>query len=80
MAGGTALGATITTALFGAMTGSSVASAAALGRVVIPGMTRLGYPRSFSAGLMAAGGTLGILIPPSVPPHHLRRDGARVGA
>lgn len=67
MAGGTAVGATISTALFGAMTGSSVASAAALGRVVIPGMTKYGYPRSFSAGLMAAGGTLGILIPPSVP-------------
>ena len=67
IAGGTALGATIATALFGAMTGSSVASAAALGRVVIPGMINFGYPRHFSAGLMAAGGTLGILIPPSVP-------------
>lgn len=67
ISGGTAFGATLSTALFGAMTGSSVAAAAALGRVVIPGMVKLGYPRSFSAGLMAAGGTLGILIPPSVP-------------
>ncbi|WP_420392530.1 TRAP transporter large permease [Acuticoccus sp.] len=66
VAGGTALGATVASALFGAMTGSSVASAAALGRVVIPAMDELGYPKPFAAGLMAAGGTLGILIPPSV--------------
>ncbi|MCG8592863.1 MAG: TRAP transporter large permease [Kiloniellales bacterium] len=64
--GGTAVGAAIASALFGAMTGSSAASAAALGRVTIPQLNRLGYPPSFSAGLMAAGGTLGIMIPPSI--------------
>ena len=48
------------------MTGSSVASAAALGRIVIPELDRAGYPRSFSGGLLAAGGTLGIMIPPSI--------------
>jgi C4-dicarboxylate transporter DctM subunit len=48
------------------MTGSSAASSAALGGVVIPELDRCGYPRSFSAGLMAAGGTLAILIPPSI--------------
>lgn len=64
--GGTAVGAAIASALFGAMTGSSAASAAALGRVTIPELNRLGYPPSFSAGLMAAGGTLGIMIPPSI--------------
>ena len=66
IAGGTAVGAAIASALFGAMTGSSAASAAALGRVTIPQLNRLGYPPSFSAGLMAAGGTLGIMIPPSI--------------
>ena len=66
IAGGTAVGAAIASALFGAMTGSSVASAAALGRVTIPQLNRLGYPAYFSAGLMAAGGTLGIMIPPSI--------------
>ena len=66
IAGGTAVGAAIASALFGAMTGSSAASAAALGRVIIPQLNRLGYPASFSAGLMAAGGTLGIMIPPSI--------------
>src|SRR5688572_24748944 len=64
--GGASIGASGASAIFGAMTGSSVASAAALGRVMIPVMGSLGYPRRFTAGLMAAGGTLGILIPPSV--------------
>jgi C4-dicarboxylate transporter DctM subunit len=66
VSGGASIGASGASAIFGAMTGSSVASAAALGRVMIPIMGSLGYPRYFSAGLMAAGGTLGILIPPSV--------------
>lgn len=64
--GGASVGASGASAVFGAMTGSSVASAAALGRVMIPTMETLGYPRKYTAGLMAAGGTLGILIPPSV--------------
>lgn len=66
VSGGASIGASGASAIFGAMTGSSVASAAALGRVMIPVMGTLGYPRPFTAGLMAAGGTLGILIPPSV--------------
>ncbi len=66
ISGGASIGATGASAIFGAMTGSSVASAAALGRTMIPTMEALGYPRSYTAGLMAAGGTLGILIPPSV--------------
>ncbi|MCW2309023.1 TRAP transporter large permease [Rhodobium gokarnense] len=64
--GGASVGASGSAAVFGAMTGSSVASAAALGRVMIPVMETLGYPRRYTAGLMAAGGTLGLLIPPSV--------------
>jgi C4-dicarboxylate transporter DctM subunit len=64
--GGPALGAVLASAIFGAMSGSSAAAAAALGRVTIPELDRLGFPRSFSAGVMAAGGTLSILIPPSI--------------
>lgn len=64
--GGDAVGATMSAAIFGAMTGSSAASAAALGRIIIPELDRANYPRRFSAGLLAAGGTLGIMIPPSI--------------
>ncbi|MCX7685120.1 MAG: TRAP transporter large permease subunit [Acetobacteraceae bacterium] len=53
-------------ALFGAICGSSVATAATMSRVSIPEMRRAGYADALSAGAVAAGGTLGILIPPSV--------------
>ena len=59
--------ATITScALFAAISGSSVATAATIGTVAIPEMTQRGYNRRFVLGLLAAGGTLGILIPPSI--------------
>lgn len=50
---------------FAALSGSSVASALTLGRVALPEMKRFGYDSKFAAGSVAAGGTLGILIPPS---------------
>lgn len=50
---------------FAALSGSSVASALTLGRVALPEMKRFGYLERFGAGAVAAGGTLGILIPPS---------------
>ncbi len=50
---------------FAALSGSSVASALTLGRVALPEMKRFGYDAKFAAGSVAAGGTLGILIPPS---------------
>jgi len=53
-------------ALFSAMSGSSPATCAAIGKMGIPEMRRRGYPDSVAAGSIAAGGTLGILIPPSV--------------
>jgi C4-dicarboxylate transporter DctM subunit len=53
-------------AIFAGMTGSSPATAAAIGKMGIPEMTKRGYPTSVAAGSIAAGGTLGILIPPSV--------------
>lgn len=51
---------------FGAICGSSVATAAAMTRISLPEMTRAGYSQGFSASSVAAGGTLGILIPPSI--------------
>ena len=51
---------------FAAICGSSVATAATLGRVALPEMDRYGYAPHFSTGTVAAGGTLGFLIPPSI--------------
>ncbi|MEL7282696.1 MAG: TRAP transporter large permease subunit, partial [Pseudomonadota bacterium] len=53
--------------LFSAISGSSVATAATIGTVAIPEMEERGYDRPFIMGQLAAGGTLGILIPPSIP-------------
>ena len=53
-------------ALFAATSGSSVATAATIGTVALPSLQRHGYPMGASLGSLAAGGTLGILIPPSV--------------
>jgi C4-dicarboxylate transporter, DctM subunit len=50
---------------FAAICGSSVATAATFSRVAYPEMRRFGYPQSFATGVIAAGGTLGIMIPPS---------------
>ncbi|KJS29527.1 MAG: C4-dicarboxylate ABC transporter permease [Desulfatitalea sp. BRH_c12] len=51
---------------FAAICGSSVATAATLGRVALPEMERYGYDRNLATGSVAAGGTLGFLIPPSI--------------
>lgn len=53
-------------ALFAATSGSSVATAATIGTVALPSLHKRGYPMHLSLGSIAAGGTLGILIPPSV--------------
>ena len=53
-------------AAFGTVCGSSMATAATMGRVALPEMRRFGYDPSLAAGTVAAGGTIGILIPPSV--------------
>ena len=65
--GGMAAGAVLCCAFFAAISGSSVTNAAAVGLVAIPALISRGYPKEFAAGLVAAGGTLGILIPPSIP-------------
>ncbi|MEM8856078.1 MAG: TRAP transporter large permease, partial [Pseudomonadota bacterium] len=64
--GGLAIATVISCGIFAAISGSSVATAATIGTVAIPEMTSRGYPRAFTFGVLAAGGTLGILIPPSL--------------
>jgi C4-dicarboxylate transporter DctM subunit len=65
--GGLAVATILSCGVFAAISGSSVATAATIGTVAIPEMSARGYPRPFVLGLLAAGGTLGILIPPSIP-------------
>ncbi|WP_422366933.1 TRAP transporter large permease [Pelagibius sp.] len=64
--GGVAMAAVGACAGFGAVCGSSLATAATMGQVALPEMRRLRYSPALSTGVLAAGGTLGILIPPSV--------------
>lgn len=64
--GGVAMAAVGACAGFGSICGSSLATAATMGRVALPEMKRYGYEGGFSSATLAAGGTLGILIPPSV--------------
>lgn len=64
--GGLALAAITTSAGFSAVSGSSLATAATVARVSLPEMTKLGYDQGLSTGSLAAGGTLGIMIPPSI--------------
>jgi C4-dicarboxylate transporter DctM subunit len=65
--GGLAMAAVMACAAFGAICGSSVATAATITSVALPEMRRHGYSGRLATGTLAAGGTLGILIPPSVP-------------
>ena len=64
--GGLAMASVLGCGGFSAITGSSVACAAAMGRIAIPEMLRFGYAPSLATGTVAIGGTLGSLIPPSV--------------
>ena len=64
--GGLAMAVVIASVFFAAVSGSSVASVAALGRGMVEMLKHEDYPRQFVAGLVAAGGTLGLLIPPSL--------------
>jgi len=64
--GGLGLAAVVACAIFAAVSGSSPATVVAIGSIMIPAMVARGYPKSFSAGVVASGGVLGILIPPSI--------------
>ncbi|MCW5770418.1 MAG: TRAP transporter large permease [Rhodospirillaceae bacterium] len=65
--GGLAMAGVIGCMFFAAVSGSSPATVVAIGSIVIAGMLRSGYTREFAAGVICNAGTLGILIPPSIP-------------
>jgi len=65
--GGLALAAVLACALFAAVSGSSPATVVAIGSVVLPAMVAQGFPKRFGAGVITTSGSLGILIPPSIP-------------
>ena len=67
MRGGLAIAGVAATAVFAAINGSSMATALAMGTLLVPLMIENGYKPSFAVGLTAASATLGILIPPSLP-------------
>jgi len=65
--GGLAIATVLACAFFAAITGSGAAAAATIGMVAYPAMLARGYDKRFTLGLLGTGGTLGILIPPSIP-------------
>ncbi|MFT7374380.1 MAG: C4-dicarboxylate transporter DctM subunit, partial [Oleiphilaceae bacterium] len=65
--GGLAVSSTVSTATFGAVTGSSVATVMTMGKMLMPEMRRYNYSPSLASGSLASAGVLAILIPPSVP-------------
>jgi C4-dicarboxylate transporter DctM subunit len=64
--GSLGLVAVVACTLFAAICGSSVATALAMGTILLPAMIEKGYPRSFALGVIGASGTIGIVIPPSL--------------
>jgi len=64
--GGLSIVSLIACAFFAAISGSSVATTAAIGGLMYPEMTKRGYPKDYSLAIQAVGGTLGIVIPPSI--------------
>src|SRR4030042_1142038 len=65
--GGLACARLVASMFFAGISGSAAADTAALGAVVIPAMIRQGYPPAFAAAVVAAGGSIGVIIPPSIP-------------
>jgi C4-dicarboxylate transporter, DctM subunit len=65
--GGLAISAVFGCAFFAAISGSSPVTVIAIGSIMYPALTAAGYPERFSAGLLSSAGSLGILIPPSIP-------------
>lgn len=65
--GGLAMTGVLACMFFAAISGSSPATVVAVGTLIIPALIASGYPRRFSTGLVATSGSLGILIPPSIP-------------
>lgn len=67
MRGGLGIVSIIACAFFAALSGSAAATTAAVGSIMIPAMVKKGYDKDFSTAIQATGGTIGIMIPPSVP-------------
>lgn len=65
--GGVGVAAVLTAMFFSAISGSGPATVAAVGGIMIPEMVKVGYSRRFSAALIASAGTIGVVIPPSIP-------------
>lgn len=65
--GGLGLVAVMSAMFFAAISGSSAATSAAIGGILIPAMSRRGYPRPFATSVQASSGELGVIIPPSIP-------------
>ncbi len=65
--GGLAIIAVVTCMFFAAISGSGPATVAAIGGIMLPAMAREGYAKGYSVGLIAAAGSIGIIIPPSIP-------------
>lgn len=64
--GGLGLAGVMACAMFAAISGSSVATVVAVGSIILPAMTKQGYPKDFGAGVITTSGALGILFPPSI--------------
>ncbi|NPV43557.1 MAG: TRAP transporter large permease [Firmicutes bacterium] len=67
LSGGLALVSIIASMFFGAISGAAAATVAAIGTILIPAMIRRGYDRGFATAVQATAGTLGVMIPPSIP-------------
>ena len=65
--GGLAVAALLACGIFAAISGSSIVTLLAVGSIMYPALIAAGYQRTFSIGMLCAGGTLGIIIPPSIP-------------
>lgn len=65
--GGMALATVLTCAIFAAISGSSAVTLIAVGSIAYPALIKDGYSKSFALGALATGGTLGVIIPPSIP-------------
>ncbi len=67
MRGGLAISAILSSMLFAGVSGSAAADTAAIGSILIPSMIKRGYSRDFAASVVASGGSIGVIIPPSIP-------------
>jgi C4-dicarboxylate transporter DctM subunit len=65
--GGMAAVAIVSSMFFAGISGSAAADAAAVGAILIPAMKKSGYPSNFAAAVQASGGSIGVIIPPSIP-------------